>query len=68
MKCVHFVITLVIAALLSGCGGADIYEPEYDKGYQQYKMEKKMEHELEKEYSPKEMQDLEKNLKKKYGK
>ncbi len=71
MKYAIAVIALVSGALLQGCttGGDQYYDSSaYDKDYQKYKMEKKVQHDLEKKYSKQEMQELEKNLKKKYGK
>ncbi|RTZ71897.1 MAG: hypothetical protein DSZ00_09520 [Gammaproteobacteria bacterium] len=64
-------MALVSGLALQGCstGGDHYYDSAaYDKDYQQYKMEKEVQRDLEKQYSPQEMHEMEKNLKKSYGK
>ena len=71
MKPAITILVLVSGALLQACstGGDQYYDASaYDKDYQNYKLEKEMQHEIEKDYSKQEMQEMEKNLKKKYGK
>ena len=71
MKIVTMVgMTLFLGMMLQGCsteGTQYQYDAsQYDKEYQKYKLEKEMQEDIQKNYSKEELQDLEKNLKKKY--
>jgi ABC-type glycerol-3-phosphate transport system substrate-binding protein len=70
MKHAFASLAILSALALQACsGGGGYYDSAaYDKDYQKYKMEKEVRHELKQEHSAGEMQQLQRDLEKKYGK